>query len=196
MTLDSLELLRRMEAGHADALEQLLERNLPALRCFVRLRCGPEIRAKEESSDLVQSVCREVLSNLDRFQYPSENGFQQWLFLTAARKIKNRYAYYLAAKRDARRERRSSASESADAFAGCYASVCTPSREVAANEQIAEIEAAFDKLPEHYREVILLSRVVKLSSEEIAARMDKTEGAVRVLLCRALARLAERLAPN
>jgi RNA polymerase sigma factor (sigma-70 family) len=43
--------------------------------------------------------------------------------------------------------------------------------------------------PENYREVITLSRVVGLSHREIGEQIGKNEGAVRVLLHRALARL-------
>ena len=39
------------------------------------------------------------------------------------------------------------------------------------------------------REVLLLARVQGQSTEQIAAAMGRTEGAVRVLLCRAQARL-------
>ena len=49
---------------------------------------------------------------------------------------------------------------------------------------------AFAQLPEDYREVITLSRVVGLSHGQIASQLGKSEGAVRVLLHRALARLS------
>ena len=96
--------------------------------------------------------------------------------------------------REARRERHPHAESSVDPLFECYAPLCSPSREAAAREQIAAIEAAFDKLSENQREVVLLSRIVGLSNAEIAARPDKSEGSVRVLLCRGLARLAELLA--
>lgn len=190
----SAVLVERMCAGDEDALEQLLSKHLPALRAFVRLRSDRTLRARESTSDLVQSVCREVLTHLDRFQHPSEAGFRQWLYTTALRKIQNRYAHYHAQKRDAARE------VALDLDAGdapgtlaCYASFATPSQDVAAREEVERIEAAFDKLPDDYRTVISLSRVVGLSHAEIAQQMERTEGAVRTLLSRALARLAELL---
>ena len=62
-----------------------------------------------------------------------------------------------------------------------------------AREELERIESAFDRLPEEYREVITLARIAGLSRAEIAERMGRREGAVRTLLSRALARLAELL---
>ena len=69
-----------------------------------RLRAGEFVRARESSSDLVQSVCREVLANIGRFQHPSESAFKQWLFREALRKIVDRRDYWLAEKREVLRE--------------------------------------------------------------------------------------------
>jgi hypothetical protein len=62
-------------SGDAEALARLLTGFLPELRAFVRLRLGPELRARETSSDLVQSVCREVLADLDQFEYRGSPSF-------------------------------------------------------------------------------------------------------------------------
>ncbi len=71
-----------------------------------------------------------------------------------------------------------------------YRTFCTPSRAAQASEEVERIEAAFDGLPEEYREVITLSRVLGCSHAEIAARMGRSEGATRTLLYRALGRLS------
>ena len=57
----------------------------------------------------------------------------------------------------------------------------------------ARVERALAELPEHYREVITLSRVVGLSHKEVAESMGRSEGATRVLLHRALGELADVL---
>ena len=78
-----------------------------------------------------------------------------------------------------------------------YASLCSlepsPSQCVIAHEQAERIERAMDKLPAHYREVLLLGRVVGLPHVEIAVRMARSEGAVRTLLGRASVRLLAAL---
>ena len=96
----------RAAEGDRDALDALLQHHLPRLRAFVRMRCNGAVRRQESSSDLVQSVCREVLAHADRFRHPDEEGFRRWLFTTALRKIRDRSDYYKAARRDVRRSTR------------------------------------------------------------------------------------------
>jgi RNA polymerase sigma-70 factor (ECF subfamily) len=201
VTVDSLDLLRRMRDGDPEAVDRLMGRHLPGLRAYVRVQAGPLLRAHEESTDIVQSVCREVLGKLDRFRYPSEAGFKQWLYTTALRKIRDRYDYYLAAKRDVRLEERAAASGSAAPgdLAHVYRTLATPSRAASAKEEIERIERAFDELPERYREVLVQARLLGLSRSEIAAARRMTENAVGVLLFRASAKLAgllDRPAPT
>jgi RNA polymerase sigma-70 factor (subfamily 1) len=198
-TGDEHNLVMAVAKGDLGAVDTLLDRHLPGLRAFIRLRMGPTIRNRESCSDLAQSVCREVLQHMDRFQYPGENAFKHWLYATALRKISNRHEYYTAAKRDAGLEVRvdnadASASGADEVrLADAYKSLHSPSKEVLAKEYISQIESAFDELPEDYREVVILSRFVGLSRAEIAQQMNRTEDSVRNLLHRALSRLAEVL---
>lgn len=173
-----------------------MTRYLPALRAFVRLRCDRVLRARESSSDLVQTACREAIGALRDFEWRSEGSFRNWLFAFALNKIRNRRNHFLAQKRDARRELRGTVGD--EALHAAYAGL-SPTQAVASNEGVDRIEAAIDALPDAYREVVLLSRFVGLSSQEIAEQTGKTDGAVRVQLSRALARLAsllERDAPG
>ena len=62
----------------------------------------------------------------------------------------------------------------------------TASQLASANELSERMERAFDQLSEEHREVIALSRIVGLSHAEIAAQLGRSEGAVRMLLSRAL----------
>ncbi|MBL8756565.1 MAG: sigma-70 family RNA polymerase sigma factor, partial [Planctomycetes bacterium] len=63
-----------------------------------------------------------------------------------------------------------------------------------AREELAALEGAFDALTDEQRDVVTWSRLLGLSHQEIAARLGKTEVAVRKTLSRALARLAAVLA--
>ncbi len=194
MSTSTPDLVQSASHGDGAAIETLLERYLPGLEAFVRLRQGRMLKAKESSADIVQSVCREVLQHIDRYQYRGEAQFKHWLYATALRKIANRAEYYRAQKRDAAMEVRlpsGSSSEGGDArLLACYGSFCTPSQDLMLREELQRIESAFEKLPDDYREVILLSRIVGLSHTEIAEQMERSEGAVRTLLSRALARLS------
>jgi RNA polymerase sigma-70 factor (ECF subfamily) len=56
--------------------------------------------------------------------------------------------------------------------------------------KLAEV---LERLPSDYREVILLRNMEGLSHEEVARRMDRGVGAVRMLWVRALARLRQEV---
>ena len=187
-------LTREAAAGDRDALEALLVHYLPEVRAFVRLRVDEALRMRESSSDLVQSVCREVLRKADRFRYDDENAFRRWLFTTALRKVRDHRDHHLAARRDARREVDVASTPAGHALLEAYSGVLTPSRAASAREELARVEHAMDALTEEQREVITLSRVAGLSHAEIAAELGKKEGAVRMLLHRALARLVAAVA--
>lgn len=190
MTQEPDELARRAAAGDAAAIEQLLDRHLPSVHAFVRAHMSPALRAKESTSDLVQSVCRELLTHRDRFQHGGDGGFQAWLFLTARRKIANRARDLQTGKRAAHREA-NGLSESAIAQLGAaYARVSSPSGNVLRREEIERLEAAMDRLDNEHREVITLAHLAGLSRAAIGAQLGKSEEAVRALLHRAMARLA------
>ena len=190
MTDDTLVLARRAAAGDEQALATLLSRHLPAVRAFVRAHMGPQLRAHESSSDLVQSVCRELLTHQERFQYPGEQQFLAWLYTTARRKISNRVRDLGRDKRDARREIGGLAESAMAELGAAYARVSSPRGRVLRAEEIARLEAAIDQLPDEQREVVTLAHLAGLSRAEIGAQMGKTEEAVRALLHRAKARLA------
>jgi RNA polymerase sigma-70 factor (subfamily 1) len=189
---DAENLAQAAARGDSDAVEKLLQIHLPALNAFVRLRAGEMLRAHESSSDLVQSVCREVLANIEHFKHPGEGAFKGWLYTTALRKICNRVEYYRAEKRDPRREVDAEALDPAHLLA-TYRSFSSPSHRASVKEEVARIENAFAQMPDEYREVITLAHVAGLSRGEIAVQMQRSEEAVRQLLHRALVRTAELL---
>lgn len=191
--MDESRELEAASAGDPEAIEALLLRHLPGLRAFLRLRMGRELRAKESATDLAQSTCREILEHLDRYRYRGTENFRHWLFATAQRKLKNRVEYWRAGKRDVALEAARARDTREESLAAFYATLSTPSVRLMQRERIEALEAAFDRLSEAHREVILLARVVGLSHAEVARSMGRSEEASRSLLHRALAELAEHL---
>jgi RNA polymerase sigma factor (sigma-70 family) len=179
----------RQEEPTAGQLHALLNEELPRLRAFARLRMGAELRACESVSDIVQTVCLELLRSEDTFEWRGRDSFRHWLFVTALNKIRQRLRRYRV--RGRRVERWSDVDQLR--LSECYGRVAQPLQTLASKEAIASLEAAFDALPEHYAEIITLRRVVGLSYETIAAERGSTQAAVRVLLHRALARLGTLL---
>jgi RNA polymerase sigma factor (sigma-70 family) len=175
-------------------IERLLEEHLGSLRAFVRLRAGAGIRARLGHSDLVQSVCREVLEGRDKIEFQGDAAFRSWLYTAALRKLVEHDRRMHAGKRDVRREVHVDGEEGADAaLLQGYATVTTPSLLVMGREGAVKLEEAFDELSEEHREIVTLSRVIGLSHAEIAAQLGKTEEGCRQLLRRALLKLSMEL---
>ena len=175
----------------------LVEAHLGALRAFVRLRLGESLRQRETSLDLVQSVVREALEDLKGFEYRGETSFRQWLLRRAESKIRDRARFWRRDRRAAEREVSGDGTGhdggEADDLGQQLATFFTPSRHAAAREELERVERAFLSLPEDWRRVILMARVLGLSHEEIGVELGRTPLATRTLLCRALARLTTLL---
>ena len=190
------ELLSRARESDTDAIQALLVPYLHPLTAFVRVRSAVRLRRRESVSDLVQSIYRQAIGSMHTLSGNSEAEFRQWLYAIALNRIRRSYEYHHAARRDVAREVHPDLDSRVDdeGLLSCYASICTPSREALAREEIERIEAALDSLPEDYREVLVLARISGLSAAEIGEQVGRSEDAVRQLLRRAKARLAERLA--
>ncbi len=69
----------------------------------------------------------------------------------------------------------------------------SPSAIAIENERSLQLARAIESLPADYRQVILLRNFHDLPHEEVAARMQRSEGAVRMLWARALAALRDAM---
>jgi RNA polymerase sigma-70 factor, ECF subfamily len=191
--LDHRTLLEQATLGESRALDELLAAYLPRIRAFIRLRMDAAVRARECTADLVQSVCVDLLAKQEGFVYRSDPEFRAWLFHAALHKVNEKQRYHGRQRRDIRREVAADVHASGDPLHDVYQTLGTPSRNIMAQEHMAQIEAAFDQLPDHYRETITLARIAGLPHDEIARRMGKSVGAVRQILGRGLVQLAELL---
>ena len=178
----------------AAQLAAMLERHQRGLTAFVRLRMGPALAARESSSDIVQSVCREFLGAGDRFEYRSEDRMRGWLYTAALRKVLQKARHHRAAARSPRREVQAQDSDLSHAdLLSAYSSCVTPRRDASAREEVERFERAFVKLSEPHRDVISLVKIAGLPHAEVAAQLETTIEGSRALLRRALVRLSEFL---
>lgn len=170
------EVIRRAQAGDPDALAHLWRTYQHLVLRYFRGK------GMDEPEDLASTVWVEVASGLPRFE-GREPDFRRWLFTIAARR---RIDDIRAVKRRADRVERA-----ATVVAG-------PAHAPSAGDE-AERSAALDRalamvrgLPPDQAEAVLLRIVGDLSVTEVAEIMNRSEGAVRVLVHRGLKRLAER----
>ncbi|MCR9248363.1 MAG: sigma-70 family RNA polymerase sigma factor [bacterium] len=175
--------------------EEFFANCMPALEAFLRAQVGRALAARESISDLAQSACREVLDDLGSLEFRSEDAFRAYLFLQASRKVVDRARFHRMEKRDSRREEPLGVGNEARRLLQDFALTVTPSRAASATEELARVESALEELPERQREAVLLSRVARIDYSDIAEQMRLSPAAVRGLVARGLAGLADRLSP-
>jgi len=175
----------------ADELDALFRRNIDHVRAFVRLRIDATTRDKEAISDLVQSACREVLAN-DHFEFRGEVASRSYLCQAALHKIQNRRRHHLAQKRSPAAAQPPCGGDS-ELERVYRTTLFDPQRGAIRAEEIAQLEAAFEKLPEDYREALTLYRIVGAPVADVARHLGRTVSATQTLLSRAMARLTSVL---
>jgi RNA polymerase sigma factor (sigma-70 family) len=166
----------------------LLVEHLPYVRAFLRLRLGVEFRARESVSDVVQSVCLEILAHPQRFDYLSVSAFRAWLCNAALMKLGETARHHRSEKRDVRREQGNA--EDLRVSALIAGSMRGPASEAIAREEQERIERVFDLLTEAQRQVLLRSRLLGQSHAEIARDLGMEEATCRKALSRARAAFA------
>ncbi len=179
----------RASNGDPVAIDLLLVDHLATLTAYLHLHAGGLIQSKESIGDLAQSVCREVLQSMGRFEYRGEPAFRKWLCEVAISKIRSRQRRLLSARRHPAREE-SPSGQSISQVLDPNASQVSPSQIAIGREESERVARAFENLPADYRQVITMSRIYGMGHAEIGEEMDRSEGAARVLLHRALVRLA------
>jgi RNA polymerase sigma-70 factor (ECF subfamily) len=189
MDVSDAQLYERATSGDVASLDALLTRYLPQLHAYVHVRLSAEVRARESSADVVQSVCRDLLAERGRFDFRGEERFRAWLFTTALNKIRDKHRFHRGALRDVRRE--DEAVSDPDVLLA--RNLLTPSQDAVAAETARGLSEALASLSEDHREVITLARVVGLPHRVIAEVMERSEEAVRQLLGRALFQLTQEL---
>jgi RNA polymerase sigma-70 factor, ECF subfamily len=185
-------LVDQLSRGDPGAVPFLLERYLDDLRAYISRHAGTALQGKETPADLVQSVCREVLEGVQRgaFEYRGEAQFRQWLYQAALHKIQAKARYHDAQKREQRREHRFD--DHLDSKQEVpFGTSRTPSRSAMENEEQARFLAAMAQLPPEQRQIVEWAHLEGLPHKEIARRLCISEPNSRVLLSRALARLAK-----
>jgi RNA polymerase sigma-70 factor (ECF subfamily) len=188
--------LESLRAGDEGARNRLVEAVLPQIEAYVRLNVGPALRARESCSDLVQTICREVLEDVVQFRGDADAQFRAWLLRLAQRKIHMRHRAAHAQCRDVGREVPFEVpdGDGARRLLTGYGVLATPTQELSIQEELERIEAAVAELPDEQRRVLTMARILGLSHGEIAEELGKEEAAVRKVLSRARARLALLLA--
>lgn len=193
----SLDLVLRAQEGDQAALNRLCERYYDRVRRIVRLRLGARLRETIDSGDILQETFMAAVRSLDSFEMREEASLVNWLSRLAERQIIAAADYHGAKKRDRRRN------VSLTASIGDSQSIRTLTTlpddrsplplETTANEEEQKIvEDCLQRLPEEYRELILLRNYAGASWEAVAEETGRpSAAAARMMHARALVELGK-----
>jgi RNA polymerase sigma-70 factor (ECF subfamily) len=201
MTIDVLpsELIRLCRAGQTGAREMLFHRYQPYLQVLAQTQLGRHLRGKADPSDVVQMTLLEAHRDFAAFQGTHEAELLAWLRRILAHNLYNEARRFTAQQRDSAREVsldqvRAGVEHSSLVLAQALAdNTPTPSQVAVQRESAVRLADALAQLPEDYQEVLALRIFEDLSAEEVAQRMGRSAGAVRMLQMRALTALREQM---
>ena len=200
MKVDAQELLRAARGGNADALGTLLAVYRSYLGLLARTQISRRLRCKADASDLVQETLLEAHRHFDIFRGGTEAEFAAWLRSILAGRLANHVRRFIGAKqRDARLEQALAGElnkSSCILQQGLAAAISSPSEQAVRHEDALLLAEALERLPEHYRQVIILRHLEGLPFAEVAQMMDRSVDSVEKLWVRALARLRRGLSED
>lgn len=167
-------LMRAGLAGDAAAYRQLLAAIAPFLRAVVRRRMAERNISGLEAEDCVQEVLLAL--HLKRGSWDPGRPFRPWLLAILRNKLV-----------DSLRARGHRAALSLEELAEEPSAVPPAAEDGLAARDVAR---ALDRLPPRQQQAVRLIALEGLTAREAGLRMEASEGAMRVLLHRALQALA------
>ena len=177
--------MRRLNAGHDAALNDLMERHAAPVFHFLCRMVGNE----DDANDLAQETFVRVFKSSKSFR--AEQKFSTWLFTIAANLARNQFRWR------SRHPNLSLDAENAETEQSLGdtlpANLPTPKESALAGERAAAVRAAVRNLPEDLREAIVLCEWEERSVAEAATILEATPKAVESRLYRARTILRERL---
>jgi len=196
---DSL-LLQRLQAGDPQALADFIQKHRRQLLSYIDHHLGGALRHKVEPEDLLQETSIHALRYLPQTDLSQRDPFG-WLCQLAEQRIIDAHRKLVESqKRTADREvplhGPVSASGHGELIDLLVASMTSASEVFSRDARALRLQEALALLPEENRTALRLRYVDGLPTKEIAQRLGKSDGSVRVLLTRTLARLQQLLDPK
>lgn len=191
----------RLRTGDRAALAELLNQCRPRLAAYIDRQLGDALRARIEIDDLLQEVNVEAVRTFGAIEWGDRDPFG-WLCQVAQRRIIDAHRRLLGSqKRGGAREVRLDSPAADDTQrAGIVdllaASMTTASQAFSRNQRERLLIEALAKLSPQQRDALRMRYVEGLPSKEIALRLGKSDGAIRVMLTRSLKLLHDLMGPQ
>jgi len=200
VTSDVDSLLERVRQGDSRAMAEFFQRRRDQLLVYVERNMGQALRRKLDPEDIVQEAGIECVRSVSKVDLSQRDPFS-WMCQVAERRIVDAHRrFFEAQKRDAGLEVPLGSPGNQTGKGGLVellvASITSPSQAFSREQRHLRLAQALQELPELTQEALRLRYVEGLATKEIAQRLEKSDGAVRVMLTRAVKRLEELLQSN
>jgi RNA polymerase sigma-70 factor (ECF subfamily) len=172
MTISDSELIHRAHCGDHDAIVEIYERNLTSVFTYIFYRVSDQDTAEDLTAEVFLRMVTKIKNYTDRGR-----PILAWLYVIARNLIVDHYrnpgsTVHMCLREDLVAE------DGVD-----------PIQVIANHQEQDDLRKALEQLTEEQRQVILLKIIDGRQNAEVAAILEKSEGAVRSLQHRALVAL-------
>ncbi len=175
-------LLARIRSGDSTAHDEIVRRYLPALQRWARGRLPAWARDLADTDDLVQQTFLRALANVERFENGEPGSFLSYLRSILQNQVRDQVR---------RVARRPFAGELPEAMA---TNDVSPLEQLIGRERLESYERALSRLSPTQRGAVVMRIELDFSWDEVARSIGcSSPGAARMLVTRALDRLAEEM---
>jgi RNA polymerase sigma-70 factor (ECF subfamily) len=193
--LDPEQLLALARTGRRDSLGALLELYRSHFQALAGVQLHGRLRARVSASDVVQETFLRASEHFDDFRGTTEQELVAWLRVILRRSLLHIVQRQVSARKRTIRKEVALPHRGHGGFASSLEPVSpgsSPSNALARRELTDHVNERLARLPRPFREVLTLRNLEGLPFREVARRMNRTPGAVRILWLRALEKLREQ----
>lgn len=176
------DLIERCRSGDQAAWAELVE----ATHREVYTLCLRILRDPDDAAEATQDAYLKVWRGLKGFR--GDSMFSTWLYRVASNTA--------ISKHRSRKRKQEHEAGGADELLAATASPGSVEASAGARIDLTALEGALGRLPEHYRQAVLLRDVYGLTHEEIAKQLKCSETAAKVRVHRGRKKLKEMMFPE
>lgn len=182
------EFIENLKAGDSAAFDALINRYSGDVYALL-YRLTEDI---EEANDLTQETFLSVIKAIKSFR--GDSGLKTWLYRIAINQSRNRFRWWKRRQRDKSISLDAPIGESDITFSDLLTSnTVDPETAAITHERETAIRLELIKLPDIYREVIVLCDIEGISYEDISRMLEINIGTVKSRLARGREELRKRL---
>lgn len=194
----ALPLLDHAASGTSDALLALADLYRAFLKHWVHAKIPHDLRRRVHSSSVAQETMLRVQMKASEFECRTLPEFEHYLMAIARNVITDLHRFHLADKRTMLREQSLQGLESRDFWNSLKSLAEWSPAELAAKQderehRLLRVHAALLALPSHYQRVIRAHYEEGQSVDQIAAKLDRSKNATRMLILRAVDALKSKV---